>query len=142
MLQGAGQTYGTAGNIYGQDFNARMQGYSANQQAQGAMWSGVGNMVGRLGAAYMTMGGSEVAGAAMRRRADGGAIRRYEGGGAVSGPGGPVDDKIPALLSDGEYVLPADTVKKIGVGRLDRLVDETHTPAVVQRQKKALKGKK
>lgn len=29
-------------------------------------------------------------------------------GGYVSGPGGPRDDRIPALLSNGEYVMPAD----------------------------------
>ena len=33
-------------------------------------------------------------------------------GGYVSGPGGPRDDKIPALLSDGEYVVNAAATKK------------------------------
>jgi hypothetical protein len=46
------------------------------------------------------------------------------------------------MLSNGEYVLPADTVKKIGVKKLDKVVKETHTPAAVQRKRKALKGKK
>jgi DNA recombination-dependent growth factor C len=53
-----------------------------------------------------------------------------------------VDDKIPAMLSNGEYVLPADTVKKIGKEKLDKVVKETHTPAEIQRKRKALKGKK
>jgi hypothetical protein len=44
------------------------------------------------------------------------------------------------MLSDGEYVLPADTVQKIGKKKLDKLVAETHTPAAVQRKRKALKG--
>ncbi len=60
----------------------------------------------------------------------------------MGGPGGPVDDKIPAMLSNGEYVIPADTVKKIGKANLDKLVQQTHTPAAVQRRRKALKGKK
>lgn len=47
-------------------------------------------------------------------------------GGEVDGPGGPRDDKIPAMLSDGEYVLPADTVKKVGVENLDKLRMATH----------------
>jgi hypothetical protein len=64
------------------------------------------------------------------------------GAGGVRGPGGPVDDKIPAMLSDGEYVLPADTVKAIGKKNIDKVVDKTHTPASVQRKRKALKGKK
>ena len=126
--------YGTAGNIYGQEFNGRMQGYQANQQANSSMMSGIGGMVGRLGAAYLTGGTS------MMMRADGGSMYRA-GGGAIRGPGGPVDDKIPAMLSDGEYVLPADTVKKIGVKKLDKVVKKTHTPAAEQRRK-ALKGKK
>lgn len=64
------------------------------------------------------------------------------GGGMVRGPGGPVDDKIPAMLSNGEYVLPADTVQKVGKEKLDKLVKATHTPAAIQRKRKALKGKR
>lgn len=68
----------------------------------------------------------------IQKKADGGKVHR--GAGGVRGPGGPVDDKIPAMLSNGEYVLPADTVKAIGKGKLDKLVKSTHTPAAVQRQ--------
>jgi tape measure domain-containing protein len=42
-------------------------------------------------------------------------------GGYVRGAGGPRDDRIPAMLSNGEYVLPANTVAAIGVPTLDRL---------------------
>jgi hypothetical protein len=31
-------------------------------------------------------------------------------------------------VSNGEYVLPADTVRKIGKEELDRIVRATHTP--------------
>jgi hypothetical protein len=58
-----------------------------------------------------------------------GAIRHGElryGAGNVEGPGGPRDDKVPAMLSNGEYVLPADVVKHIGKDNLDKLVDEHH----------------
>jgi hypothetical protein len=133
---GAASSYGTAGNIYGQEFQGRMQGYQAQQQAKGAFYQGLGSMAG--------------VGAGIAFRADGGTASRgmqyadgtHVGGGKVSGPGGPVDDKIPAMLSNGEYVLPADTVKKIGVKKLDKVVKETHTPAAIQRKRKALKGKK
>lgn len=74
------------------------------------------------------------------KRANGGAIHR--GKGAVKGAGGPVDDKVPAMLSNGEYVLPADTTAKIGKKNLDKLVAQTHTPAAVQRKRKAMRGKK
>lgn len=46
---------------------------------------------------------------------------RFATGGAVSGPGGPTDDKIPALLSDGEYVVNAAAVNRIGTANLDAL---------------------
>lgn len=134
----AASSYGQAGNIYGQEFNARMRGYEADSAATGAMWQGIGSIAGRVGAAWMA-------------KADGGEIRRsalraadgvHVGAGDVSGPGGPVDDKVPALLSDGEYVLPADTTKAIGKQNLDKIVAKTHTPAEVQRKRKAIKGKK
>jgi len=51
-------------------------------------------------------------------------------GGKVSGPGGPTEDKVPAMLSDGEYVLPADTVRHVGKDNLDALKDATHDPKV------------
>jgi len=137
---GAANSYGQAGNIYGQEFQGRMDGYKANQAAQGAFMQGIGSLAGTIGGAYIM------------KRADGGHIKRrgalrmadgtHVGKGPVSGPGGPVDDKVPALLSDGEYVLPADTTKKIGKEKLDKIVKETHTPAAVQRKRKALKGKK
>lgn len=71
-------------------------------------------------------------GAVLKRREqeaglkDGGRVRPR---GFVSGPGTQTSDSIPARLSDGEYVLPADTVQAVGVGKLDALRDATHTPA-------------
>jgi len=76
---------------------------------------------------------------APQKKANGGAIKSHRGAGPVRGPGGPVGDKIPAMLSNGEYVLPADTVKAIGKNKLDKIVDKTHTPAAIQRSRAALK---
>ena len=36
--------------------------------------------------------------------------------GHISGPGGPKDDKIPAMLSDGEFVFTAQSVRNMGGG--------------------------
>ena len=53
--------------------------------------------------------------------ADGG-IAHLAGGsfprmtGAISGPGGPRDDMVPAMLSDGEFVMTADAVRNAGGG--------------------------
>ena len=46
---------------------------------------------------------------------------KFATGGHVRGPGGPRDDKIPALLSDGEYVINAKAVDRIGVNNLNAL---------------------
>ena len=46
---------------------------------------------------------------------------RFATGGHVQGPGGPTEDKIPALLSDGEYVMTADAVNRLGVKNLNAL---------------------
>jgi TP901 family phage tail tape measure protein len=42
-------------------------------------------------------------------------------GGPVIGPGGPVSDSIPAMLSNGEYVIRADSARKYGKSFLDKL---------------------
>jgi hypothetical protein len=42
-------------------------------------------------------------------------------GGSVHGPGTGTSDSIPAMLSDGEYVIKASAAKRIGYGRLDDL---------------------
>jgi hypothetical protein len=42
-------------------------------------------------------------------------------GGYISGPGGPKSDSIPAMLSNGEYVMNANAVKKYGVDRMNAM---------------------
>jgi hypothetical protein len=54
--------------------------------------------------------------------------QQYAAGGPVRGPGGPTDDRIPAMLSHGEYVMPADTVQAVGKHNLDAVRAATHTP--------------
>ncbi|WP_055525323.1 phage tail tape measure protein [Streptomyces graminilatus] len=63
-------------------------------------------------------------------KADGGVVQRFAGGGtpqvipfggSVSGPGTGTSDSIPALISNGEYVIKADAVRKYGVAMFDRL---------------------
>lgn len=53
---------------------------------------------------------------------------QFQHGGRVQGPGTGTSDSIPAHLSRGEYVLPADTVRHVGVDKLDALRQATHTP--------------
>jgi TP901 family phage tail tape measure protein len=48
-------------------------------------------------------------------------IAKFASGGFISGPGGPRSDVIPAMLSDGEYVVKASSVSKYGKGFMDQL---------------------
>jgi TP901 family phage tail tape measure protein len=45
----------------------------------------------------------------------------YAAGGFISGPGGPRSDMIPAMLSNGEYVVKASSVSKYGKGFMDQI---------------------
>ncbi|WP_327337404.1 phage tail tape measure protein [Streptomyces sp. NBC_01324] len=61
-------------------------------------------------------------GGLIRRYADGGAVlQMYPFGGPISGPGTGTSDSIPALVSNGEYIVKADAVRKYGVNMLDRV---------------------
>lgn len=63
----------------------------------------------------------------MSRYANGGTVTpgsHARRGGEVDGPGGPKDDLIPAMLSDGEFVLPIGTVKKYGLAKLEKMRQE------------------
>lgn len=116
------QGMNSAGNLMLGDFQGRMQGYAADQQAMAGFAQGVG----MIGGMYLG------------RKADGGEI--HEGHGAVRGPGGPVDDKVPAMLSNGEYVVPADVVKAKGLEFFEKLKAKYHTPAAVQRRQAIERG--
>ncbi len=43
-------------------------------------------------------------------------------GGAINGPGTATSDSIPARLSDGEYVIPANVVNALGKNFFDKLL--------------------
>lgn len=61
-------------------------------------------------------------GGLIRRFADGGAAMQYiPFGGPVVGPGTGTSDSIPALISNGEYVIKKAAVDKYGVAMFDRL---------------------
>lgn len=56
----------------------------------------------------------------------------WKEGGHIQGPGTGTSDSIPAKLSDGEYVIPADVVDKLGVEFFEKLRNQFHTPAAQQ----------
>lgn len=53
-------------------------------------------------------------------RAYGGYVRRGTGG-MIYGPGGPTEDLIPTMLSNGEYVIRASSVDKYGIQLMDMI---------------------
>lgn len=57
-----------------------------------------------------------------------GIIPGFAEGGPIKGPGTPTSDSIPAMLSNGEYVMNAKAVSNIGVNNLNRL-NNTKTPS-------------
>lgn len=126
-----------AGNLYLGQYNAQMQGYMADQQRIAGMYQGIGTFAGMMAKADGGQVNAEehpTRGVRIAKRNQGKKGKKvHQGSGLVRGPGGPVDDKVPALLSNKEYVLPADTTAAIGKENLDRIVAQTHTPAAVQR---------
>ncbi|MFJ8208092.1 phage tail tape measure protein [Streptomyces sp. NPDC096033] len=63
------------------------------------------------------------------RYAGGGVPRRFPIGGSVTGPGTSTSDSIPALISNGEYVVRASSVRKYGLGLMHQLNAGRLTPA-------------
>jgi len=53
--------------------------------------------------------------------AEGGVVQKKATGGFISGPGTGTSDSIPAWLSNGEYVMKAAAVRRIGVNTLDAI---------------------
>lgn len=124
------------------EHNARVAEYRANKAAAAAQ-APVQPPTASAAPAQPTKALSDYGGmtATQRREKelglkDGG---RVEPRGFVSGKGTGTSDSIKARLSNGEYVLPADTVKAVGVDALDALRAATHTP-VKHEQAKAAHG--
>ena len=71
---------------------------------------------------YYSQGPHKAGGGLVRRYATGGpVVQAVPFGGPISGPGTGTSDSIPALISNGEYVIKADAVRKYGVAMFDRL---------------------
>jgi len=122
-MQGAAQGYGQSANIQNQGYQNQMQGWEGSQN----------QMTRNLNAGF---------GLAGMMVADGGAIPGREAlpvsrEGMMDipvGDGSGVDDAIPAKLSEGEYVIPADVVRIKGEEFFDKLLEKYHTPAARQPQ--------
>ncbi|CAN7366642.1 hypothetical protein [Acidovorax sp. LjRoot117] len=56
-------------------------------------------------------------------------IPHYRDGGRIRGPGTGTSDSVNIKASNGEFIMPTDTVRKVGARRLQDLVDMTHEPS-------------
>lgn len=126
------QGYGQSANILSQGYNNQLQGFNAQQQQLAGTLQGAGSLAGM----FMADGG-EVDG--IPTGAVAGQQRQgipFQADGDVNGPGdgSGIDDRIPAMLSDGEFVIPADVVRRKGEEFFEKLVEKYHTPAAQQRQ--------
>ena len=85
-----------------------------------------------IGAAMPWVGGAMLIGSALGLFRDGGnvggikdakVVDAVDGrkGGYADGPGGPKDDAIPAMLSNGEFVMPAGSVQLYGIEQLEKM---------------------
>jgi hypothetical protein len=109
----ANQGYSGAANTMNMGYQNQLAGWQGSQQASGDMWGGIGSLAG------MAVGGPM--GGAIGGALFGGGGPGLAEGGAIEGPGGPKEDAIPARLSDGEYVIPADVMRRKGTEFFDKI---------------------
>ncbi len=101
--------YGQGANILGQQYGMEMDRYNAKTAQTAGLLQGVGNIAG----SWMAM-------------KDGGMAINPNGGVDIEGEFTEVTDDIPALLADGEYVIPGDVVRAKGEEFFDRLLEQYH----------------
>lgn len=114
--------YGVASPYLGNSTTARNAalGGVQNQQAGMSQERGRYDVLGEgIGAAA----GNAVAGY-MNRGASNQSVQKKALGGEIKGPGGPYDDKVPVMGSDGEYVIPYEVVHRKGTEFFDRMVEK------------------
>ncbi len=135
-MTAAGTNTNTAAGIvdtsYGRDLD-----YAEDQRAAEAGMGGIGGIVGGIAGSVVPGIGTWI-GKQIGDKIDGGAtggpvrvLPAYYAaeGGPVTAPGGPMSDGGALKISDGEYIIPADVVMKVGSNHFDKLIEkETGRP--------------
>ncbi len=127
-LDTTGAALDTAGNIVGEAGELITDAAGNIVDAGGQVISKVGDFAGDLVGGAGKAVGSAVSDAG-NFVAD---VFGLKSGGYIQGPGTGTSDSIPARLSDGEYVIPADVVDKVGVEFFDHLRASLHTPVATK----------
>lgn len=134
-MTGAGYANQTAAGIVDTSYGRELDSAEDQRAAEGGA-GGFGALAGGiLGSVVPVIGtaiGSKI-GSAIEGGAEGGVVAvlptGYATGGPVSGPGGPTDDAGAIRISDGEYIIPSDVVRKVGSNHFDKLIEkETGRP--------------
>lgn len=101
--------YVNAANIRNMGYQNALDQYSLDQANTAGFWGGIGSLTGQLGSAYL-LG---------RPKAEGGPVE-------PASRGIPVEDRDTLLTPTqrGEYVIPADVMKKKGTEFFDKLLDK------------------
>lgn len=116
-----------AGSTLNDTFANQMRMFQAQQTGTAGLFSGLGNLAStRWGQQGLTSMGNTIGGwfngpTSNSFTAGIDASGMYADGGPVHGPGGPRDDKVPALLSRGEFVLNEGAVKHFGLAKLSKM---------------------
>jgi len=133
--QQAMQGYNQSANIQSQGFQNQMASWQAASDQQAGMMSAVGGMAGM----FMADGGPTPPAGPLNAQnpQQAGAIDPMAEVDTGRGDGSGIDDNVPAMLSDGEYVIPEDVVRAKGEEFFDKLIERYHTPAAEQRQRAA-----
>ncbi len=118
------QGYGQGANIQNSGFQNQMAVANLQQQQSQAAMQGIGSIAG-MAAMFMREGGHVPRRSALPFKKDGPVNQ-----GPSDGTG--IDDQVPAMLSRGEFVIPADVVEALGTQHFQKLLDKYHTPAVEQ----------
>lgn len=116
------QGYGQGANILSQGYGNELTGWDMQQQQLAGNLQAIGTGVGM--AAGIKDGGYIDGGRAIDPNVIEGQFEDVTD--KVEGPGTGTSDEIPALLSNGEYVIPADVVRAKGEEFFDRLLEQYH----------------
>lgn len=121
--------------ISSDNFRNNMSMFNAQNAGISGLFQGIGNFASsRLGQSALGSFGDRMGAAwndwSMGAKGGFGTGNAYGGqdlggffadGGEVDGPGGPRDDRVPAMLSDGEFVLNEGAVKHFGLAKLKKM---------------------
>jgi hypothetical protein len=141
-VSGANQTQGSVTAGYGVPSMYMNNAVNSNNSAANIMNTGFqNNQSNWVNQGMQTAAMFNAAGAAYGAYGGGPSRVPLASGGHISGPGTGISDSIHAMVSDGEYVIPADVVKRKGVEFFDKLLEKHHMPAAEQQRRYGIGGR-